>query len=46
MSEIIKEYGRVIRTALECSLLAGIVGYLWFRVVSYLSYYADRLMGG
>lgn len=46
MSEIIEEYGRVIRTAVECSFLVGILGYLWTLMVKYLVCFSDRLMGG
>lgn len=46
MNELIREYGRVMLSALECILVAGIIGTLCTQVAGYLEYFADRLMGG
>lgn len=46
MSEMIKEYGRVILCALECGFVTELIGFLFIKIAQFLLYYAERMMGG
>lgn len=46
MSEMIKEYGRVILCALECGIVTGTIGFLFVKITQFMLYYAERMMGG
>ena len=45
MSEMIKEYGRVILCALECGFVTGLIGFLFVKITQFMLYYAERMMG-
>ncbi len=46
MSEMIKEYGRVILCALECGIVTGMIGFLFAKITQFMLYYAEGIMGG
>ncbi len=46
MSEMIKEYGRVILCALECGIVTGMIGFLFVKIAQFMLFYAERIMGG
>ena len=46
MSEMIKEYGRVILCALECGIVTGMIGFLFVQIAQFMLFYAERIMGG
>lgn len=46
MSEVVKEYGRIIICALECGFVMGLIGFLFMKILEFMMYYAERMMGG
>lgn len=46
VNELIKEYGNIVVAAVECVLILGILGYLCVSIATYMTFFADQLMGG
>lgn len=46
MSELIKEYGKILLSVMAGVLVIGVLGYAYKSIIVYMEYFADRLMGG